>query len=326
MPEVAITETTRIGVILPLTGPLANVGRDIQDAILLKDEASLFHFEDDGFEPRNTVSAVQKLLSDPSIRGIITFGSGTTLAAKPILKRSKLPVLAIAMSDMVVDEGSNIFRYYLPVKAQAERINLEIKQRGYENVVFVASQQEAMLDFVGHFKNHFGIPPDKFIEVIPGDTDLRGVALRIANREPDGICLLLGPPELSSFPQQMRGIGYSGRFFGAAQVGNPDAIEAANGTLEGAWFTTINDSFASTFHKRFLERFQRDPIQEAFKGYDAAGLLINAIDTSDPVEALKSVSDYNGLFANNLGFESPNTFLPPLKVKRVRGNSWVSDN
>lgn len=320
----AIAEVPRVGIVLPLTGRLANVGRDMQDAILLREESGVaFQFEDDGFEPRNTVSAVQKLLAHSFTRALITFGSGTSLAAKPILEKSKLPAIAIAMTDKIVEGSPNIFRYYLPVKAQAETISAEITRRRYKNVIFVASQQEAMLSFVTFFKKQIGVPEANFVEIIPGEADLRGIALRVAARRPDGVCLLLLPPELSSFPRQLRSLGFTGEFFGTAQMSNPDAILAAQGTLESSWITTADDASAADFYKRFSERFGRIPTPEALNAYDSAGLLIMAIRSSDPVRSLSNHSEYRGIFGRGLAFEPPNTFRPPLIVKRISKNSLV---
>ncbi len=135
LPVLVQAEPNKIVVVLPLSGRLANIGKDLQNAITLQNTKSVsVVYEDDAFDPKNTVSAVQKSLSDPNVKGFIFFGSGTSLAAKPLIERASIPAISIAMSDKVVEDSRYMFRYYVPALAQAERITKEIKNHGYKNV------------------------------------------------------------------------------------------------------------------------------------------------------------------------------------------------
>ena len=313
-------DPTKIGAILPLTGKMANIGVDLRDAITLQASNQIeFVFEDDAFEPKNTVSAVQKLLADPNVKALISFGSGTSLAVKQIIERAKTPAIAIAMTDKIVENSKNIFRYYIPVSAQSQMIASEIERRGYKRVVLVASQQEAMLNFENIFRTTLNILPDGLIEVSLGDTDLRAIATKAIAMKPDGICLLLLPPELPAFARQVRQLGYQGDFFGPAQLSNPDAIKVADGALNGAWLTTADDSTAGIFYQKFEQTFHRRPTPEALNAYDSAGLLLAALNTPMPLEYLNNPSEYSGVFAKGLTLTAPNTFQPPLQIKVVKG-------
>lgn len=319
-PLIAHADASKIVAVLPLSGRLANIGRDLQNAITLQDTGAVsVVYEDDGFDPKNTVAAVQKSLTDPEVKGFIFFGSGTSLAAKPLIERSNIPAIAVAMSDKIVENSRYMFRYYVPAEAQAGRMAQEINHAGYKNVIFVVSQQEAMLGFQKYFQGNLAFPTGNYFEVQPGDTDLKSTALKISAMKPDAICLLLLPPELQSFAKQIRSIGYKGQFFGPTQIGNPDAAKAAEGALENTWFTGVDEASEKELISRFRNRFGTNPTSEALVAYDAAGLLAKAVTSKEPLQYFLKPTEFNGIFGANLAFVNPNTLQPPIALKRIKG-------
>lgn len=318
---VSEAQQSKIVVVLPLSGKLANIGKDLQNAILLQNQKSVsIVFEDDVFDPKNTVSVVQKSLRDPAVKGFITFSSGTSLAAKPLIERAKIPALAVAMSDRLVEEGGSMFRYYVTVTSQAEFIAGQIAKRGYKNPAFIVSQQEAMLSFQDHFQRTLPYPENRYVEVQPGDVDLKSLALKVSTMNPDALCLLLLPPELPAFARQVRAIGYRGDFFGPTQIGNPDAARAAEQALENTWFTGVDETSARGMIERYRKAYGQSPTSEGIAAFDAAGLLVAAVESNDAIGYLRRF-DYLGVFGNQLAIVHPNTFQPPLALKRIRGVS-----
>ena len=185
LPALAFGEEARIGLVLPLTGPLATVGRDIQDAVVLEKPTGVeLLFEDDAFEPQKTLATVQKIITGHEARALILFGSGTSVAARPLIERNRIPAIAIAMSDSVVAGAKYLFRHYVPAGSQTELIVKELDSRGYESVVVVASQQEALQAFQDQFRQKRPNLIRGSFEVIPGHTDLKGIAARVARIDP----------------------------------------------------------------------------------------------------------------------------------------------
>lgn len=316
----AFAEPIKIGVIAALTGSLSNIGADVRDGINLQAGGQVeFVFEDDGFNPKNTVTAAQKLLADPSVKGLITFGSGTSLAIKPLVEKSGIPTIVIAISDKVVENSKNIFRYNLSPEGQSELISAEIQRRNLKRVVLVTSQQEAMIGLQNLLRTAPGVLPEGLVEVAPGDIDLRGVVTKILGMKPDGICLLLLPPELPTFARLVKQFGYRGELFGPAQLTNLDAIKVADGALDGAWVTASNLEPGKQVFEKLQKVGARKYSTEALYGFDSAGLLVAALATSNPVEFLRNPVSYKGVYGNQLGLSIPHVFQPPLQLKVIKG-------
>lgn len=90
-------EVRKIGVVLPLSGGAASSGETIRNSIQLAikqfglDSRLQFIFEDDAMQPKNTVTAVNKLIAHHAIDGLVVFGTNTSLAVTHIAEERKLP-------------------------------------------------------------------------------------------------------------------------------------------------------------------------------------------------------------------------------------------
>jgi ABC-type branched-subunit amino acid transport system substrate-binding protein len=54
-----------------------------------------FLFEDDGFQPKNALSAAEMLISRDRVDALITFSSSTALVVAPLAERRKVPMISI---------------------------------------------------------------------------------------------------------------------------------------------------------------------------------------------------------------------------------------
>jgi len=91
----------KIGVIIPLSGPVSEVGESIRNGIEFskndfdpKDEVKLI-FEDDQFQAKNTVNAMWKLIEIDKVDAVITFGGSTSSAVADIAERKSVPMIAV---------------------------------------------------------------------------------------------------------------------------------------------------------------------------------------------------------------------------------------
>ena len=95
----------RIGVVLPLTAGPVFSGEVIKNSILLAkkrfdlDDCVQFLFEDDQFQPKNTVTAVSRLIETEKVDGVIVYGTPTALAVNERLEREKIPMIALSILD-----------------------------------------------------------------------------------------------------------------------------------------------------------------------------------------------------------------------------------
>jgi ABC-type branched-subunit amino acid transport system substrate-binding protein len=106
----------------------------------------------------------------------------------------------------------------------------------------------------------------------------------------------------------------------------PDAITAADGALENAWFTGVDETNANELIERYRARFGTVPTSEAIAAHDAAGLLAAALVTPDPVKFLHAPRSFLGILGKELAVVELNTFQPPLALKRVVKSALVQEN
>jgi len=124
------TEKTKVGVILPMTGILAEMGQYEKQAMELalehlrstgKNDIELV-FEDGKGDSKAVASAANKLLDVDKVRLLITSTTGASLAARPIAERGNLPLIAFCMGSDVASESKSTIRYYIGIEEESKAI------------------------------------------------------------------------------------------------------------------------------------------------------------------------------------------------------------
>ena len=313
---------SRIGVVCPLTGSLAAVGISLKNSMLMADreldagQRVEFIFEDDGFDPKRTVSAVNKLLSADHADAIVVFGSGTALAVADMVERKRVPLLAMSMSEQVIGDRLYVYRFFLTAQAQVRRLEEEIRRRGYKTIAVLAAQQEATVRLKNLLLDKISTKVLLNEEIVPAETDLRSVAAKVRIVNPEAVYLVLMPPQLSAMARQLRQAGYSGELFSTMQAQNRPEIEAAAGALEGLWFSSFDDSSADLFYEKYLQTFGESVMPDGALGYDAAKLLIAKPEGQNLPGFFGGLKKFSGIFGD-YDLSEPKTFIPASAVKTV---------
>lgn len=290
----------RIGVILPLTGPVAIVGNAVKNSIILADDKFdkgnnlEFIFEDDAYTPKNTVLAVRKLIAEDMVSGLIVFGSGPALAVNNIAEKAHIPMVAISTATQVTDGFSYVVRHWLDSDVEVAKIYGEVKRRSYESIAIVSASNDALLAIRDEFLsvNKVKISYDQQFD--PGDRDFRAAAAKIKSLNPSAVFLLLMPPQSGIFAKQLRSQGYRGDFFASHFLEIDEELQRQGNALVGTWFATSDDSAAGEFRADYRSRFGQDPVAGCTNGYDIAKLFVNGIKTKDLNGYLHDVKKFDG--------------------------------
>ncbi|HQH28216.1 MAG TPA: ABC transporter substrate-binding protein, partial [Oligoflexia bacterium] len=270
------------------------------------------------------IAATKKLVEQDKVLGVIVFGSGTSAAVSLLLERKKIPAITIAMSEDVVRNREFIFRHYLPLSAQSNAIAAEVDRRNYHRIAVIATQQEAMLRFRDVFRQRFvnRIVLDE--QVLPGEVDFSALVTRLRRANPEAVYLLLMPPELSVLPRRLREAKLEAEFFGSAQLQNPAVLAAANGALDGVWFTGVDDRRAQPLFREYQREFGELPVPDAVHAYEAALLFIAALrNVPDDVRSyLANPSGFRGALGE-YGIVPPNTYEVGAVLKQITPQGFV---
>lgn len=319
--EAQESRSFKLGAVLATTGPMSIQGVPMRNAMLLakeqldKNNRIQILFEDDGFVPKNTVSAVNKLLTSERVDAVAVFGTQQGLAVADMIERAKIPFISINVNRKVVLGRTNAVLFLPAIEDFMKSTITEVSKRGYKTVAAVASiQDSALLQLDLLVKS--GAAKIVYSQELPADDqDMRMTALQVKNSAPQALFVSTLPPQGSLFTRRVREVGYKGEIFTVLQTGNRNEFLAAKGGLDGAWFVAGDDRQASAYYAAYQQRFSDTPTAESIYTYDLIKMILQGLETQDLNNYLHSVRDFTGM-AGTYSSDGRNSFSFPLGVRR----------
>jgi branched-chain amino acid transport system substrate-binding protein len=315
-------EPLRVGVVSAVTGNAAAYGGSLVEGIRFgarKLDTSgkvSFIYEDDGFQPKNSLIAASKLLDTDKVQMLIVFGAGPSAAVAPVAEARRIPMISVASIEDVTKGRDHIFRFFASPAKENVALSNRIKADGVGSIAIAATTQEAMLKLRDLFVQN---PPCKIAiqeEVLPGETEVKSIVARIRAARPDAVYLLLFPSALSTFARGLREAGYQGSLYGAHQVEDPAEVKAAAGALSGTKLISVNAIADSNFEEDFRATTGDEPGVLAPHGHDLAKIVIDGASSADFHGYLKSIKDFHGVMGA-YGLLPDRSFDVPVQMKRV---------
>lgn len=298
------TEPVKIGVILPLSGGASSNGVAIKNSILMADkqfdrqDQVQFIFEDNHFQPRQTVTAFKKLTEIDKIRGLIVFGSPTSLSVNSLAETKKVPMIGLSIVDRVSRDKQYVMKHWVPSRIENSLLVSEVKKRGYDSVAIVSTTNDAMLSLRDHFLESRVSRVVLNQEFSPDQTDFRAIVAKIKHLNPDAVYVLLWAPQPGVFIKLLRESKYRGEIFGAHNLEDPDEVEAARGSMYGSWYVTGNDRDATEYYQSYQRQYGKIPAVGGINGYDTAKLFIEAARSGDINDSLHKVKNFTGAYGS----------------------------
>ena len=266
------TKQVTVGVIVAQTGPLAVVGTTIKNGLILSQRQNYpqnrlrLVIEDDGFQPKNTVAAFQKLMLTEKPGVFITFGSSTTLAIAPLAEQAKVPVVAITIVEAATKGRHYVFRWAVSSSSLDANSAREMSAAGVKSVAIVTTLQDGMLELRNHFINTPGFKVVVDEEFLPSETDFHAVITRIKSAAPDAIYMALLPPQGSLFAKQLDNLdlrqSFSPEFRPARQWKSQIAKEHLRVRLSQPVMTAMPPNFMPIM----LRHFQKSRLAKQLMG------------------------------------------------------------
>lgn len=283
--NVATDKPVKIGVVLPLSGGAAFLGESAQRAALLalKDAGDTKYdyelvIDDDGFNPINTVTVVNKLINIDKVLGIITFGSGTSNAVAPINEGAKVARFGLA-SDPTSAEGKYNFVHWTPPFKEGALLAQEIVKRGYKTVSIIDTDHAGTLAVTNAIKDSLRDTEVKIVSYDMtkiGDKDFRTIAAKIKNLQPDLIILEMFTPENELMARQLRDLGIH------IPLTSVETFEWSNEPtlFNGMWF--VSDGRKNPdFVDRYTKEYGTGPETGSTYVYDLVAMMIRLQEESN---------------------------------------------
>jgi len=262
-PQAVAQESLKIGLILPMTGPFASTGRQIDAAVKLymarhgdkvagkKVEVIL---KDDGGVADQTRRIAQELIVNDKVVALAGFGlTPLAFATAPIATQSKTPMVVMAAATSVIPERSPfIVRSGFTIPQITTPIADWAAKNGIKNVVTLVSDYGPGQDAEKWFKSQFLLNGGKVtaeLRVPVANPDFAPFLQRVRDAKPDALFVFLPSGVGAAFMKQFaeRGLAQAGiKLIATGDVTDDDILngmgEAALGVVTSFHYSAAHPS------------------------------------------------------------------------------------
>lgn len=322
-PAFAQSDPIRIGLILPMTGPFASTGRQVEAAakLYMAQHGSTVAgrkveliVKDDGGTADVTRRLAQELVVNDKVAVLAGFGlTPLALATAPIATQSKTPMVVMAAATSSIIEASPfIVRTSFTLPQATLGIAEWAPKNGIRKVVTLVSDYGPGIDaekvFVARFTRGGGQVTDS-LRVPLRNPDFAPFLQKVRDEKPDAVFVFLpsgvGAQLMKQFTE--RGLDKAGiRLIGTGDVTDDDILnemgDAALGVVTSHHYSAAHDSAAN---KAFVAAFGKAnngmrPNFMAVGGYDGMRVILTALEATKGAGGEALVAAMKGQ-----SFESP---------------------
>ena len=316
-------DTVKVGLILPLTGPFAPTGRQIEGGAKLYmqqhgDKVAGKKIElivrDDGNVADATKRIAQELIVNEKVQVLAGFGlTPLALATAPVSAEAKVPQIIMGAATAIIPDRSP---YIVRTSMVTSQITVGIAdwapKSGLKKVVTLVSDYAPGIDIEKAFSDRFKASGGQILEQLRvplANPDFAPFLQRAADAKPDGLFVFVPAGVGAIFMKQFveRGLDKSGiKLIGTGDMTDDDILnnigDVALGLITSHHYSADHNS---ALNKKFVTEFQKAnnkrPNFMGVSGYDGMAVLYKALE--------KTKGDANGdaLVAamKGLAWESP---------------------
>jgi len=310
----------KIGLILPLTGPFASTGRQIEAACRLYmqrngdtvagHKIALVVKDDTGVAPETTKRIAQELVTRDKVSVLAGFGlTPLALAAAPVATEAKTPMVVMAAATSIIPTKSPyIVRTGFTLAQVTGPIADWAAKNGIRSVVTMATEYAPGIDAETTFVKRFTAAGGRIVESLRvplRNPDYGPFVQRAKDAKPDALFVFVPSGEGSAVMKQFndRGLKEAGiRMIGTGDVVDDDLLEGMGAIAVGV-VTSFHYSAAhdSPENKAYVDAFMKAnpgtrPNFHSVGGYDGMHVIYEALkktggDTNGDklVEAMKGM-------------------------------------
>lgn len=335
-------QTTKIGIISPLSGKAAFIGAAIQNGISLakEDHPELlssfeFKFEDSVFENQPAVSAFNKLRLDPKIRLIYVFGHGQSHVLAPLAESAKMPLVACSGEAKISENRSYTIRFFPPHEWLGDKILQHLRSRGFKHFGMIKSEISFIENIYNGVKTQLAAGETlEMVDEYPAEaTDFRSTIVKLKKKNFDALGVFLNQGQISPFYRQVKELSYIIPTFATHAVESEAEVKSAGPAIEGVVYPAVTAE--DEFIRRYVEKFNNDNyVSFASNAYDFSVMIAKSIQNLhgdyngiEILKNLKSISNYSGVSGEIKYMTSKlfgDGFVFPVKIKAVKNQKIIT--
>jgi len=293
----------KIGLILPMTGPFASTGKQIEAAVklymaqngdMVAGKKVELIVKDDTSAPDVTKRIAQELVVNEKVSVLAGFGlTPLALATAPIATQSKTPLVVMAAATSSITEASPfIVRTSFTLPQAAVGLADWAPKNNIKKVVSLVSEYGPGIDAEKYFKDRFTFNGGQVVETLRvpmRNPDFAPFLQKVRDAKPDAVYVFVPSGAGAALMKQFaeRGLDKAGiRLIGTGDVTDDDILNAMGDVALGV--TTSHHysaSHNSPLNKKFVEAFTKAnaglrPNFMAVGGYDGMRVIYEAAKSS----------------------------------------------
>ncbi|WP_105370943.1 ABC transporter substrate-binding protein [Neorhizobium huautlense] len=319
LPAVA-QEVVKIGLVLPMTGPFASTGRQVEAGVkaymaLNGDTVAGKKVEvvlrDDAGVADQTRRIAQELVVNDGVKMLMGFGlTPLAMSVAPVLNQAKVPaIITSATTSAIMPQSQYFVRTSMAGPQSAVPVATWAVQNNLKRVVTLVSDYGPGIDIEKGFTNQFKKEGGTIVEAVRvplANPDFAPFLQRVRDSKPDAVFVFVPSGVGSLFMKQFveRGLADAGiKLIGTGDITDDDLLNgigaAAKGVITGHFYSALHDS---PQNKAFVEQVKKAnkgmrPNFMSVGGYDAIHLAYESLkktngdtDGAKLVDAMKGMS------------------------------------
>lgn len=343
----------RIGIVAPISGPLARFGQahlqgydvaleEINQAGGVLGQPLELIFEDDGSTPAAAAKAVEKLATEKNVPLIIgAYSSSATLLAAGMAERHQVPlIIPTAAADEITKQGYRwVFRIAAPSQVYTEtlldfmdqihspeRLAIVFENTGFGTSVAEAAERQAGardIDVVAYQAYQTGA------------TGFELLLKEVKTTEPDAVLFVSYLDDAVSLMEHSRAVDFNPPMFAAAGAGFglPDFVMLAGPVAEYTisvtqWTPDAQWPGVAQFTEQFRAEYGFSPQYHSAEAYSALRVAVDALERAgsldrDTIRDALNTTDMLSIFGN-IRFNERGQNHHPMLVTQVIDGQFVT--
>ena len=295
--------TFKIGLILPMTGPFASTGKQVEAAVKLymaqngdtvAGKKVQVILKDDTSAPDVTKRLAQELVVNDKVNVLAGFGlTPLALACAPIATQSKTPLVVMAAATSSITEASPyIIRTSFTLPQAAVGIADWAPKNGIKKVVSLVADYGPGLDAEKYFRERFTFNGGVVVEALRvpmRNPDFSPFLQKVRDDKPDALFAFVPSGEGAALMKQFieRGMDKAGiKLIGTGDITDDDQLNGmGDATIGVVTAHHYSASHNSALNKKFVDAFGKAnnglrPNFMAVGGYDGMHVIYEAAKTT----------------------------------------------
>ena len=292
----------KLGVILPLSGDLAETGKDAQDGVMFaynkrKDKLENkydFIFEDFKYESKTAALVFNKLATVDKVNAVMSIWSVAAGPIAPLAAQHNITHISIDNTPATLDYKNNILHYTM-TDALGKKMADELQKRDMKSVVILKQNYAWSKVYVDDFVKELDGTDIKVLDTFtfnPNENDYRLALRQAMNKNPDIYVFAVMGAGMEKIKMQLNQLGNT------KPVTSLEIFDYANHkeVFNDSWFVSLA-SAKDNISKEFRDIYNKDfkPIS-AFT-YNATNVLLDVFEQKGAEVSTEEIIDT----INNMG-------------------------